>query len=70
MTEEKPIKYYGRRRSIIRRIGSFLPLKPAPKVYVSVTPLHSMTNSMINEETSEDYNKCNGLDSEWYEKQF
>lgn len=38
-----------------------LPLKPPPKVYVSVTPLHSMTNSMINEETSGDY--ANGFGS-------
>ncbi|CAL1680919.1 unnamed protein product [Lasius platythorax] len=43
---------YGKRRSIVRRIGSFLPLKPPPKIYVSVTPLHSMTSSMINEEIS------------------
>lgn len=49
------IKYYGKRRSIIRRIGSFLPLKPPPKIYVSVTPLHSMTSSMINEEASSNY---------------
>ncbi|XP_015594988.1 mitochondrial fission regulator 2 isoform X2 [Cephus cinctus] len=47
-------KYYGKRRSIVRRIGSLLPLKPPPKIYVSVTALHSMTNSMINEETSSD----------------
>ncbi|XP_012532409.1 mitochondrial fission regulator 2 isoform X1 [Monomorium pharaonis] len=53
------IKYYGKRRSIIRRIGSFLPLKPPPKIYVSVTPLHLMTNSMINEETS-NYVDTNG----------
>lgn len=53
------IKYYGRKRSIIRRIGSFLPLKPPPKIYVSVTPLHSMTSSMINEETS-NYRDSNG----------
>lgn len=46
---------YGKRRSIVRRIGSFLPLKPPPKIYVSVTPLHSMTNSMINEEISNTY---------------
>ncbi|KAK0097704.1 hypothetical protein PV326_014330 [Microctonus aethiopoides] len=45
-------KICGKRRSIVRRIGSFLPLKPHPKIYVSVTPLHSMTSSMINEETS------------------
>jgi len=49
------IKYYGKRRSIVRRIGSFLPLKPPPKIYVSVTPLHSMTSSMINEETNSNY---------------
>ncbi|XP_011701770.1 PREDICTED: mitochondrial fission regulator 2-like isoform X3 [Wasmannia auropunctata] len=53
------IKYYGKRRSIIRRIGSFLPLKPPPKIYVSVTPLHLMTNSMINDETS-NYVDTNG----------
>lgn len=46
---------YGKRRSIVRRIGSFLPLKPPPKIYVSVTPLHSMTSSMINEEISNTY---------------
>ncbi|XP_012227312.1 mitochondrial fission regulator 2-like [Linepithema humile] len=49
------IKYYGKKRSIVRRIGSFLPLKPPPKIYVSVTPLHSMTSSMINEEASSNY---------------
>ncbi|CAG5083119.1 Protein of unknown function [Cotesia congregata] len=27
-------KYYGKRRSLVRRIGSFLPLKPPPKIYV------------------------------------
>lgn len=54
------IKYYGKRRSIVRRIGSFLPLKPLPKIYVSVTPLHVMTNSMINEETSSNYVDTNG----------
>ena len=54
------IKYYGKRRSIVRRIGSFLPLKPPPKIYVSVTPLHLMTNSMINEETSSNYIDTNG----------
>ncbi|XP_020300636.1 mitochondrial fission regulator 2-like [Pseudomyrmex gracilis] len=54
------IKYYGKRRSIVRRIGSFLPLKPPPKIYVSVTPLHSMTSSMINEETSSNYMDTNG----------
>ncbi|XP_071573130.1 mitochondrial fission regulator 2 isoform X5 [Temnothorax nylanderi] len=54
------IKYYGKRRSIVRRIGSFLPLKPPPKIYVSVTPLHLMTNSMINEETSSNYVDTNG----------
>lgn len=54
-------KYYGRRRSIVRRIGSMLPLKPHPKIYVSVTPLHSMTSSMINEETSGDFPESNGL---------
>lgn len=54
-------KLYGRRRSIVRRIGSFLPLKPYPKIYVSVTPLHSMTSSMINEETSSDFPGSNGL---------
>ncbi|XP_029040120.1 mitochondrial fission regulator 2-like isoform X2 [Osmia bicornis bicornis] len=54
-------KYYGKRRSIVRRIGSMLPLKPPPKVYVSVTPLHSMTSSMINEETSGDYVDTNGF---------
>ncbi|KAJ8669848.1 hypothetical protein QAD02_001107 [Eretmocerus hayati] len=57
------IKYFGRRRSIVRQIGSLLPLKPPPKVYVSVTPLHSMTNSMIDHETSEDYRNANGLDA-------
>lgn len=51
---------YGKRRSIVRRIGSFLPLKPPPKIYVSVTPLHSMTSSMINEETSNTYVDTNG----------
>ncbi|XP_076751431.1 mitochondrial fission regulator 1 [Xylocopa sonorina] len=55
-----PPKYYGKRRSIVRRIGSMLPLKPPPKIYVSVTPLHSMTSSMINEETSGDYGNTNG----------
>lgn len=55
----EPIKYYGKRRSIVRRIGSFLPLKPPPKVYVSVTPLHSMTNSMIDQESSEDFRDNN-----------
>ncbi|XP_003706020.1 uncharacterized protein LOC100875646 isoform X2 [Megachile rotundata] len=55
-----PPKYYGKRRSIVRRIGSMLPLKPPPKVYVSVTPLHSMTSSMINEETSSDHVDTNG----------
>lgn len=54
------IKYYGKKRSIVRRIGSFLPLKPPPKIYVSVTPLHLMTNSMINEETSNNYVDTNG----------
>lgn len=54
-------KYYGKRRSIVRRIGSFLPLKPPPKIYVSVTPLHSMTSSMINEETSSDSKNTNGF---------
>ncbi|XP_015117291.1 mitochondrial fission regulator 2 [Diachasma alloeum] len=49
--DEAP-KLYGRRRSIVRRIGSFLPLKPPPKIYVSVTALHSMSNSMINEESN------------------
>ncbi|XP_011310332.1 mitochondrial fission regulator 2 [Fopius arisanus] len=49
--EEVP-KVYGRRRSIVRRIGSFLPLKPPPKIYVSVTALHSMSSSMINEESN------------------
>lgn len=56
----EPPKYYGKRRSIVRRIGSMLPLKPPPKIYVSVTPLHSMTSSMINEETSSDYKITNG----------
>lgn len=55
-----PPKYYGKRRSIVRRIGSMLPLKPPPKVYVSVTPLHSMTSSMINEESSGDHVDTNG----------
>ncbi|XP_053993962.1 mitochondrial fission regulator 2-like [Hylaeus anthracinus] len=59
----EPPKYYGRRRSIVRRIGSLLPLKPPPKIYVSVTPLHSMTSSMINEETSSDYKDTNGVSS-------
>jgi len=57
------IKYYGKRRSIVRRIGSFLPLKPLPKIYVSVTPLHSMTSSMINEEGNCNYVDINGYDS-------
>ncbi|XP_068974561.1 mitochondrial fission regulator 2-like isoform X1 [Bombus flavifrons] len=56
----EPPKYYGKRRSIVRRIGSMLPLKPPPKIYVSVTPLHSMTSSMINEETSNNYADTNG----------
>ncbi|XP_012281717.1 mitochondrial fission regulator 2 [Orussus abietinus] len=56
------IKYYGKRRSIVRRIGSYLPLKPPPKIYVSVTALHSMTSSMINEETSDDSPKPNGIE--------
>lgn len=56
------IKYYGKKRSIIRRIGSFLPLKPLPKIYVSVTPLHSMTSSMTNEEASCNYIDINGYD--------
>lgn len=56
----EPPKYYGKRRSIVRRIGSMLPLKPPPKIYVSVTPLHSMTSSMINEETSGDCTNANG----------
>ncbi|CAK9800573.1 Mitochondrial fission regulator 2 [Anthophora plagiata] len=56
----EPPKYYGKRRSIVRRIGSMLPLKPPPKIYVSVTPLHSMTSSMINEETSGDCTDING----------
>lgn len=59
----EPLKYYGKRRSIVRRIGSMLPLKPPPKIYVSVTPLHSMTSSMINEETSGDYIDTNGYGS-------
>lgn len=54
---DKP-KYYGKNRSIVRRIGSFLPLKPLPKIYVSVTPLHSMTNSIIGDELD-----SNGVDS-------
>lgn len=53
-------KYYGKRRSIVRRIGSFLPLKPPPKIYVSVTPLHSMTSSMVNEQTGNDCTDANG----------
>ena len=57
------LKYYGRRRSIVRRIGSLLPLKPHPKIYVSVTPLHSMTSSMINEESSNDLPGSNRLGS-------
>lgn len=44
----------------MRRIGSFLPLKPPPKIYISVTPLHSMTSSMIDEQTSGDYVDSNG----------
>ncbi|XP_014209068.1 mitochondrial fission regulator 1 [Copidosoma floridanum] len=56
---DEPITY-GRRRSIVRRIGSVLPLKPPPKVYVSVTPLHSMTNSMIDPNT-QDFSSSNGL---------
>lgn len=56
----EPPKYYGKRRSIVRRIGSMLPLKPPPRIYVSVTPLHSMTSSMINEETSGDHVDTNG----------
>ncbi|XP_031843984.1 uncharacterized protein LOC116431953 [Nomia melanderi] len=57
----EPPKYYGKRRSIVRRIGSLLPLKPPPKIYVSVTPLHSMSSSMINEETSSDCKDTNGF---------
>lgn len=52
-------KLCGKRRSIVRRIGSFLPIAPPPKIYVSVTSLHSMTNSMISEEkngTISDFN--------------
>ncbi|KOC71190.1 Protein FAM54A [Habropoda laboriosa] len=56
----EPPKYYGKRRSIVRRIGSMLPLKPPPKIYVSVTPLHSMTSSMINEESNGDCTDING----------
>ncbi|XP_066590338.1 mitochondrial fission regulator 1-like [Prorops nasuta] len=60
----EPVKCYGKKRSIVRRIGSFLPLRPPPKIYVSVTPLHSMTSSMINEETSSNnLNNINGLES-------
>ncbi|XP_043278440.1 mitochondrial fission regulator 2-like [Venturia canescens] len=59
MSETVP-KYYGKRRSIVRRIGSFLPLKPPPKIYVRVTALHSMTNSMINDETTNDFVDTNG----------
>ncbi|KZC04238.1 PREDICTED: mitochondrial fission regulator 2-like [Dufourea novaeangliae] len=58
----EPPKYYGKRRSIVRRIGSLLPLKPPPKIYVSVTSLHSMTSSMINEETSSDCKDTNGFE--------
>lgn len=54
------IKYCGKKRSIVRRIGSFLPLKPPPKIYVSVTPLHSMTSSMVNEESSNNFIATNG----------
>ncbi|XP_044587557.1 uncharacterized protein LOC141527893 isoform X2 [Cotesia typhae] len=53
-------KYYGKRRSLVRRIGSFLPLKPPPKIYVRVTPLHSMSSSMINE-VANDNNHTNGF---------
>ncbi|XP_014230187.1 mitochondrial fission regulator 2-like isoform X4 [Trichogramma pretiosum] len=59
--EEKKIKYYGKRRSIVRRIGSMLPLKPPPKIYVSVTPLHSMSSSMIDQEPISDYKYTNGF---------
>jgi hypothetical protein len=55
------IKYYGKRRSIVRRIGSLLPIKPPPKVYISVTPLHSMSSSMIDDDRSNDFSDHNGL---------
>lgn len=55
-----PPKYYGKNRSIVRRIGSFLPLKPLPKIYVSVTALHSMTNSMISDDGNCDVIDPNG----------
>ncbi|XP_012259061.2 mitochondrial fission regulator 2-like [Athalia rosae] len=54
-------KYYGKNRSIIRRIGSFLPLKPLPKIYVSVTALHSMTSSMIDDDPNCNTNDTDGL---------
>ena len=59
--DDLPIKYYGKQRSFIRRIGSLLPLKPPPKIYVSVTPLHSMSSSMIDQESSEDFKNTNGF---------
>lgn len=52
-------KICGRKRSIVRRIGSFLPIAPPPKIYVSVTPLHSMTNSMINSDSNGDLSGFN-----------
>lgn len=54
-------KYYGKRRSIVRRIGSFLPLKPPPKIYVRVTPLHSMSSSMINEVADDNHSNGYGV---------
>ncbi|XP_046434939.1 mitochondrial fission regulator 2-like isoform X2 [Neodiprion fabricii] len=57
---EKP-KYYGKNRSIVRRIGSFLPLKPLPKIYVSVTALHSMSNSMIVDDANSNIADTNGF---------
>lgn len=54
-------KVCGKRRSIVRRIGSFLPLRPPPKIYVSVTPLHSMSSSMIIEESTSDFANSNGF---------
>lgn len=62
MSDDAGPKCCGRRRSIVRQIGSFLPLKPPPKIYVSVTALHSMTNSMIDQETSQEPN-VNGFGS-------
>ncbi|XP_034944413.1 mitochondrial fission regulator 2-like [Chelonus insularis] len=61
--ESRP-KVWGKRRSLVRRIGSMLPLRPPPKIYVRVTPLHSMSNSMINEGSHHDLSRINGCSSE------